>query len=77
MFSYFSSFRIKKVAAYWGIAAHSDYHMFSWYTYLGAILLFSTPRFMVWEYLSDCAIFHHCLLVPFLHIVSSKNKMAA
>ena len=33
------------VAAYWGIAAHSAYDMFSWYTYmyLSVILAFSPP----------------------------------
>ena len=39
-----------------GVAAHSAYDMFSWYKYLSVILVFPTPRFVVWEFLSDCAI---------------------
>ena len=39
------------------VAAHPAY-MFSWYMYkyLSVILVFPTPRFMEWEFLSDCAI---------------------
>ena len=44
-----------RVAAYWGIAAHSAYDMFSLYKYLSVILVFPTPRFVQWEFLSDCA----------------------
>ena len=51
------------MTAYWGIAAHSAYDMFSWYKYLSVIILvFPTPRFMEREFLSD-----HCLLVPFYY----------
>ena len=41
------------MAAYWGIAAHSAYDMFSWYKYLKKN---PTPQFVEWEFLSDCAI---------------------
>ena len=45
------------VAAYWGIATHSAYDLFPWYKYLSVILVFfPTPRFVKWEFLSDCAI---------------------
>ena len=53
------------MAAYWGIAAHSAYDMFSLYNYLNVILVFPTPRFMEWEFLSDYVIPDHCLLLPF------------
>ena len=51
-FHIFSSVRVTE----WGIAAHLACDMFSWYKYLSVILVFSTPRFMEWEFLSDCAI---------------------
>ena len=35
---------------------HSAYDMFSWYKYLSVFLVFSHPRFVEWEFLSDCAI---------------------
>ena len=35
--------------------------MFSLYKYLS---VFSTPRFIEWEFLSDCTFPDHCLLVP-------------
>ena len=41
------------MAAYLGIAAHLAYDIFSWYKYLSVILVFSTPRFIDWEFLSD------------------------
>ena len=44
------------MAAYWGIAAHSAYDIFNLYKYLSFILVFPTPRFVKWEFLSDCAI---------------------
>ena len=44
------------MAAYWGIAAHSAYDMFSWYKNLSVILVFPIPRFVEWEFLSDCDI---------------------
>ena len=31
------------MAAYWGIAAHSAYDIFSWYKYLSVILVFFPP----------------------------------
>ena len=42
------------MAAYWEIAAHSAYDMFSKYKYL-IVNLFFPPLFLEWEYLSDCA----------------------
>ena len=65
------------MAAYWGIAAHSAYDMFSWYTYLSVIskLVFPTPRFMEWDYLSDCAIPDHCLIVPFYWVYWLGNSL--
>ena len=30
--------------------------MLSWYKYLSVILVFPTPRFVEWEFLSDCTI---------------------
>ena len=55
-FHIFSSVRVTEWPPIWGIAAHSAYNMFSWYKYLSVISVFSTPRFMEWEFLSDCAI---------------------
>ena len=37
------------------IAAHSADGMFSWYKYLIVNLVFSPPRFLEWEFFSDCA----------------------
>ena len=55
--SYFYISLGNREAAYWDIASHSPYDMlFSWYKYLSVILVFPTPRFMEWEFLSDCAI---------------------
>ena len=42
-------------AAYWEIAAHSAYDMFCKYKYLIVNLVFSPPRFLEWDFLSDCA----------------------
>ena len=36
------------------LAAHSAYDMFS--KYLNANIIISPPRFLEWEFLSDCAI---------------------
>ena len=49
------------MAAYWGIAAHSVYDMFSWYKYMYMylivnLLFFFPPRFFERGFLSDCAI---------------------
>ena len=41
------------MAAYWEIAAHSANNMFSVYKYLIVNLVFP-PRFLKWEFLSDC-----------------------
>ena len=60
------------MAAYWGIAAHSAYDMFSWYKYLSVILFFFPPLglwsgdvFLIAPF-SD-----HYLLVPFTESVES------
>ena len=45
------------MAAYWGIAAHSAYDMFSWYKYLSVILVFS--HFLIAPFPD------HCLFVLF------------
>ena len=42
------------MAAYWEIAAHSVYNMFSKYKYRIVNLVFSPPRFLEWEFLFDC-----------------------
>ena len=55
-FHIFSSVRVTERPPIGGIAAHSAYDMFSWYKYLSVILVFPIPRFMEWEFLSDCAI---------------------
>ena len=56
------------MAAYWEIAVHSAYEMFSLYKFLSVILVFSHPRFMGWEFLSDCT--NHCLFVHFCNVLS-------
>ena len=55
------------MAAYWGIAAHSAYDMFSWYKYLSVILVFSHPSvYGVGISFRLIAPFpDHCLLVLF------------
>ena len=55
------------MATYWKVAAHLAYEVFSWYKYLIVNIVFSPPRFLECESLSDCASFSDlCLLVPFL-----------
>ena len=44
------------MAAYWGIAAHSAYDVFSWYKCPSVILVFSHPSVNGVGFLSDCAI---------------------
>ena len=58
-FSYFYLSSGTCVVAYWGIVAHSVYDIFlgTMYKYLSVILVFANPRFVEWEFLSDCAIF--------------------
>ena len=53
------------MAAYWEIAAHLAYDVVFLYKYLTASLVFSHPRFLEWEFLSDYAIPDQCLLVSF------------
>ena len=44
------------MVAYWEIAAHSAYDMFSKYRYLIVnLVFFFQSRFLEWEFLSDCA----------------------
>ena len=58
------------MAAYWGIAAHSAYDMFSWYTYLSVILVFFPPLGLWSGNIFLVASFpDHCLLVPFSHAI--------
>ena len=45
------------MVAYWEIAAHSAYDMFSQYKYRSVNLVLIPPRFFKWGFLSDCAIF--------------------
>ena len=52
-----------RVAAYWGIAL-TQITMFCWYKDPSVILVFPTPRFMEWEFLT-VPFRDHCLLVPF------------
>ena len=60
------------MAAYWGIAAHSAYDMFSWYTHLSVILVFFPPLGLWSGIIFLIAPFpDHCLIVPFHEIVHS------
>ena len=55
-----------RVAAYWEIAAHSAYDMFSQYKYLIVNLVFVPPRFRWGRNFFLIAPFpDHCQLVPF------------
>ena len=57
------------MAAYWGIAAHSAYYMFSLYKYLSVFLVFfPTSRFMEWEFLSDRTISRSLPTCTFLYV---------
>ena len=53
------------MAAYWGIAAHSAYDMFSWYKCLSVILVFFLPLGL-WrgDFFLIVPFPDHCLLVP-------------
>ena len=53
------------MAAYWGIAAHSAYDMFSGYKYLSVINFF--PPLGLWSgnFFLIAPFPDHCLLVPF------------
>ena len=44
------------MAAFWEIAAHSAYNMFSYYKYLIVNLVFFPLRLLEWEFLSDCTV---------------------
>ena len=54
------------MAAYWGIAAHSAYYMFSLYKYLSVFLVFF-PSLGLWSgnFFLIAPFPDHCLLVPF------------
>ena len=56
------------MAAYWEIAAHSAYDMFSKYKYLIANLVFP-PRFLEREFLSDCA-FSFFRIIAYLYFLT-------
>ena len=43
------------MAAYWKIAVHSAYNMFSYYGCLIVNLVVFSLQFSEWEFLSDCA----------------------
>ena len=53
------------MAAYWEIAAHPAYDMFSKYKYLIVNLFFSPTGFLEWEFFLIAHFPDHCLLVPF------------
>ena len=53
------------MAAYWGIAAHSAYDMFSWYEYLSVILVFSYPSVY-----GVGISFRHFLIIAYLYLFS-------
>ena len=53
------------MATYWKVAAHSAYEVFSWYKYLIVNIVFSPPRFLECESLSDCAFF---LIFAYLYL---------
>ena len=50
-FHIFSSVRVTE----WPPIGEKQLHS-AWYKYLSVILVFPTPRFMEWEFLSDCII---------------------
>ena len=51
------------------LSCYTAYDMFSWYTYLSVNLVFPIPRFMEWDYLSDCAISGSLPNCTFLNII--------
>ena len=53
------------VAAYWEIAAHSAYDMFSMYSYLIVNIVFSSLGIWNLNFFLIAPIPDHCLLVPF------------
>ena len=54
------------MAAYWEIAAHSAYDMLSQYKHLNVNLVLFPPRFLEWEFLSDCIIVYLYFYVLFI-----------
>ena len=48
-----------------GIAAHSAYDRFSRNKYQIVILVFPIPRFLEWEFISDCA----SLIIAYLYLL--------
>ena len=54
------------MAAYWEIAAHSAYDMFSQYKYLIVNLVFPSSVFWSGNFFLIAPFSDHCLLVPFL-----------
>ena len=54
------------MAAYWGIASHSAYDMFSWYMYLSVGLVFKVSRplgLLSGDFFLIVPFLDHCLLV--------------
>ena len=58
------------MAAYWRIAAHSAYDMFSWYKYLSVMLVIPT-HLSLWNFFLIAPFSDHCLLVHFFVIKPS------
>ena len=56
------------MAAYWEIAAHSAYDMFSKYKYLIVDLVFPTSVFWSGNFLLIASFSDQCLLMPFLRM---------
>ena len=61
------------MAAYWEIAAHSAYEMFSKYKYLIVNLVFPTSVFWSGNFFPIAPFPDLCLLVPFYFEISSGN----
>ena len=63
------------MVAYWELAAHSAYDMFSKYKYL-IVNLFFPPRFLKWEFLSDCATSRSLPTCTFFFSVTTSDYIA-
>ena len=64
------------MAAYWQIAAHSAYDMFSKYKYLIVNLVFSPPRFWSGNFFLTVPFPDHYLLVPFYCVIALVNSIS-
>ena len=56
------------MAAYWEIAAHSAYDMFSQYSDNIVNLVLTSPMFLEWELFLIAPFPDHCLLLLFEHV---------